>query len=83
MMATYEKQAFSPNGFVVRFSAKLDAAVYGAEWRYGQLVAYKNLGGTARTLDKVDGRYDMRLGILRRRGCNVADDSYSILFEEI
>ena len=79
---TYNKQELSPNGFAVRFTAKLTTAAYGAEWRYGQSSAYKNLGGTARTLDKVDGRCDMGLGILSRRGYANLDDTDSMLFDE-
>lgn len=79
---TYNKQDFSPEGFVVTFSAKLSTAVHGAEWRYGQSSAYKNLGGTARTLDKVDGRCDMGIGMLSRRGYAVLDDTDSMLFDE-
>ena len=78
----YDKKELSSNGFVVTFSANLATAVYGAEWRYGQSSAYKNLGGTARTLDKVDGRCDMGLGILSRRGYANLDDSESMLFDQ-
>ncbi|KAK8061613.1 hypothetical protein PG994_007979 [Apiospora phragmitis] len=40
-----------------------------------------NLGGTARTLDGVDGRCDMGAGILSRDGYSVLDDSKSMLFD--
>lgn len=77
----YNKKKFCTNGFHVKFSAKLPTAVWGAEWRFGQSSAYKNLGGTARTLDKVEGRCDMGLGLLSRRGYANIDDSTSMLFE--
>ena len=41
-----------------------------------------NLGGTARTLDEVDGRCDMGEGVLSRVGYAVVDDSKSMLFEK-
>lgn len=76
---TYDKQEFSPNGFLVQFTAKLTS--YGAEWRYGQ-ESPRNLGGTARTLDQIDGRCDMGMGILGRAGFSVLDDTASMLFNE-
>lgn len=75
---TYNKQEFSPNGLKVEFTAKLTH--WGAEWRYGQ-AGSDNLGGTARTLDGVDGRCDMGNGILSRAGYSVLDDSHSMLFD--
>lgn len=78
----YDKQHFSPNGFVVRFNARLPLAPHGAEWRYGHSSADTNLGGTARTLDDVDGRCDMGLGIISRRGFAIMDDSESMLFDD-
>lgn len=74
----YDKQRFSPNGLRVSFGAKV--TVWGAEWRYGSADA-ANLGGTARTLDKVDGRCDVGAGVLSRSGYAVLDDSQSMLFD--
>ncbi|KXT03388.1 hypothetical protein AC578_3948 [Pseudocercospora eumusae] len=76
---TYDKERFSPNGLVVSFKAKLTD--WGAEWRYGES-SPQNLGGTARTLDDVDGRCDMGTGVLSRSGYSNLDDSDSMLFEE-
>lgn len=64
-----------------------------SEWRYG-LPSRGNLGGTARTLDEVDGRCDLGTGILSevshlntlmkdtdiQNGVSVIDDSKSMLF---
>lgn len=36
-----------------------------SEWRYGQSDR-ENLGGTARTLDEVDGRCDLGTGIISK-----------------
>jgi hypothetical protein len=60
---TYDKQRFSTNGLSVQFSSK--QTEWGVEWRYGR-EPEGNLGGTARTVDMVDGRVDMGLGIISR-----------------
>ena len=75
---TYNKQRFSPNGLVVTFSSK--QTLWGAEWRYGNSLE-GNLGGTARTIDNVDGRCDMGVGIISRAGYAALDDSDSMLFD--
>nr|POE62868.1 alpha-xylosidase [Quercus suber] len=75
---TYDKQEFSSHGFAVSFSPKMTS--WGAEWRYGQ-IPQENLGGTARTLDDVDGRCDMGQGILSRAGYSILDDTDSMLFD--
>jgi len=74
---TYDKQEFSPYG--------LFALVVGdtrAPWRYGEDTSRWNMGGTARTLDEIDGRIDMGLGIVSELGFATIDDSESFLFEE-
>ena len=60
---TYDKQRFSTNGLSVQFSSK--QTEWGSDWRYGG-EPEGNLGGTARTVDMVDGRVDMGLGIISR-----------------
>jgi alpha-glucosidase (family GH31 glycosyl hydrolase) len=75
---TYDKQRFSPNGLLVTFTSKVTD--WGSEWRYGSRP--HSLGGTARTLDGVDGRCDMGSGILSRSGYSALDDSESMLFDE-
>ncbi|TLD21813.1 glycoside hydrolase family protein [Venturia nashicola] len=74
----YDKQRFSENGLVVQFTSK--QSEWGAEWRYGS-GPQQNLGGTARTLDGVDGRCDMGAGILSRVGYAALDDTGSMLFD--
>jgi alpha-glucosidase (family GH31 glycosyl hydrolase) len=49
-------------------------------WRYGERL--RNLGGTARTLDEVDGRVELEPGILSSRGLAALDDSRSFLFTD-
>lgn len=76
---TYDKKKFSANGLHVSFRAK--TTLWGANWRYGDPRDHENLGGTARTLDGVDGRCDMGLGVLSRAGYACIDDSDSMLFD--
>lgn len=77
---TYDKRRFSPHGLHVIFNSKQHD--WGSEWRYGSSEPDPyNLGGTARTLDEVDGPCDMGSGILSRLGFASVDDSQSALFE--
>ncbi|KAH6693584.1 glycoside hydrolase [Plectosphaerella plurivora] len=76
---TYNKERFSPHGLHVSFTSKTN--LWGAEWRYGGDQDPDNLGGTARTLDGVDGRCDMGTGVLSRSGFADIDDSASMLFD--
>ncbi|KAL2849843.1 glycosyl hydrolases family 31-domain-containing protein [Aspergillus pseudoustus] len=75
---TYDKNPFSPSG--------LSAAVKGNFWAHSSVWHYGDendtLGGTARTLDEVDGRVDMGHGIVSRKGFASIDDSSSMLFDE-
>ncbi|OAA38616.1 Glycoside hydrolase, family 31 [Metarhizium rileyi] len=75
---TYDKKPFSRSGFIVGFPSKV--TLWGADWRYGE-TAKDNLGGTARTLDEVNGRCDMGDGILSRSGFATVDDSDTMLFD--
>lgn len=76
---TYDKKRFSTHGLTVSFNGK--TTLWGADWRFGEETD-KNLGGTARTLDGVNGRCDMGKGILSRDGHCAIDDSESMLFEK-
>lgn len=75
---TYDKGSFSPSG--------LSAAIKGfygphsSTWRYGN--PHHTLGGTARTLDEIDGRTELEPGIVARQGFTTLDDSKSMLFDE-
>ncbi|TQN65641.1 Alpha-xylosidase [Colletotrichum shisoi] len=75
---TYDKKRFSPNGLVIE--AIHETRLWETTWRYGE-TPVSNLGGTARTLDGVDGRCDMGSGVLSRVGFSVIDDSDSMLFD--
>ena len=53
----------------------------GETWRYGDKDPL-NLGGTARTLDNVDGALTLEEGLLSRRGWMVYDDTLRLVFNE-
>ncbi|KUJ08085.1 putative alpha-xylosidase [Mollisia scopiformis] len=48
-------------------------------WHYGEVCG--NMGGTARTLDEVDGRCALGPGVVSRNGYTTIDDSVSMLFD--
>ncbi|KAF4980244.1 hypothetical protein FZEAL_3703 [Fusarium zealandicum] len=75
---TYNKKRFDRWGLIVSFSNK--NTLWGADWRYGEVP--QNLGGTARTLDEINGRCELEPGILSRAGYSVLDDSESMLFDK-
>lgn len=68
----YNKKSFSAQGLCMK--------VNGHQWRYGE--PYWNLGGTARTLDGVDGACRIGDGVLGKNGFAVLDDSKSLLITE-
>jgi alpha-glucosidase (family GH31 glycosyl hydrolase) len=70
----YDKKKFSADGLKIT----LKGAVTGT-WTWGQVPS--NLGGTTRTLDRVDGRTNLDPGVLSREGMALLDDSKSMLFE--
>ncbi|KIW78486.1 hypothetical protein Z517_08323 [Fonsecaea pedrosoi CBS 271.37] len=79
---SYDKKRFSASGLLCSFSAKV--TLWGAQWRFGAQPSHgrqENLGGTARTLDEVDGRCDMGNGVLSRFGYAALDDTKSMLFD--
>jgi len=75
---TYDKQRFSRQGLSVQYSSKQTER--GDGWRYGTATAGK-LGGTARTVDDVDGRVDMGTGIISKAGYSTLDDTERMLFD--
>lgn len=73
----YDLAPFSPHGLTVGLTGgRLRSPV---AWRFG--TPAPTLGGTARTLDEVDGRIDLGAGVVSRRGVAVVDDSTSFLFD--
>ena len=81
---SYDKRRFGASGLMASFNDKITQ--WGAQWRFGEderggHAASRNLGGTARTLDEVDGRCGMGLGVLSRFGYAALDDGESMLFD--
>jgi hypothetical protein len=74
----YDRAPFTPAGLSVQVRGNVSN--YRNVWRYGEPV--RDLGGTARTLDEVDGRAPLEPGIVSRFGLAALDDSRSFLFEE-
>ena len=70
----YDRRPFSPSGFRVR---PLGRGRGLEEWKFGEV---EDLGGTARTLDAVDGRIPLGSGVVSRKGVGVVDDSASFVF---
>lgn len=74
----YDEAPFSASGLSI--ALKGGVTIYHSTWRYQQ--PFTTLGGTARTLDTVDGRTDMGDGLVSRNGFSVLDDSRSMLMTE-
>lgn len=72
---------FTASGLSVRLHAAPD--IHHGTWRFGQELPQSptrgNLGGTARTLDDVDGACPLEPGVLSTYGFAVLDDSASVL----
>ncbi|KAF1995104.1 glycoside hydrolase family 31 protein [Amniculicola lignicola CBS 123094] len=71
----YDKKPFSGQGFSIHLKGPISN-----KWTYGSQA--KNLGGTTRTLDTVNGRCNVGPGVLSTEGYAVLDDSKSMLFEK-
>ncbi|KAK1777708.1 glycosyl hydrolases family 31-domain-containing protein [Copromyces sp. CBS 386.78] len=70
---TYDKNEFSSDGLTIKAGNDV--------WHYDGK-SYGDLGGTARTLDRADGRIPLEPGVLSRKAYAVLDDSASMLFED-
>ena len=53
----------------------------GITWHYGD-PDFSNLGGTARTLDRANGRIPLNPGLVSRSGWSVVDDTISLVIDE-
>lgn len=78
MHVIYSGGPFSKNSLMVKAIGGLHP--FGANWYYGEEDG--NLGGTARTLDGVNGACALQDGILSQNGCAVLDDSKSLILTE-
>jgi hypothetical protein len=74
----YDRGPFTPAGLSIQLRGNISN--YRSVWRYGEPV--RDLGGTARTLDDIDGRTALEPGVVSRFGIAELDDSRSFLFEE-
>ncbi len=70
---TYDRSPFTANGLSAQVKGNVSA--YHSVWRFGAELG--TLGGTARTLDEVDGSLPLDPGVVSRRGFSVIDDSAS------
>lgn len=75
---SYDKRPFSANGLTI--AAKGAFSAHKSLWRFS--VAGRTLGGTARTLDDVDGAVPLEPGLMSREGYSVLDDSTTLLIDE-
>src|SRR5512139_708136 len=71
---------FAAQGFT-RDSLAIEVKATDKTWKYGDLGEWKNLRGTARTLDNVNGALWLERGLLSRDGWAVVDDSTSLVFD--
>lgn len=78
MHVVYSGKPFSKNSLMVK--ALGGSHPFGATWYYGE--ERENLGGTARTLDDVNGACKLQDGIQSESGCAVLDDSKSLILTE-
>ena len=73
---TYDRGPFRAAGLSI--AVRGNVTNYRSVWRYG--VPADTLGGTARTLDAVDGRIALEPGVVSRNGFAAIDDSTSFCF---
>ena len=77
LLLRYDKKPFSKNGLCVSHNGFNNN--WEAPWHYGDNP--KNMGGTIRTLDAVDGAIALSPGIFSRSGITVVDDSRTPVLE--
>ena len=59
----------------------IEVEATGQTWKYGDRGEWKNLRGTARTLDGVNGALWLERGLLSHDGWAIVDDSTSLVFD--
>ena len=70
---------FTARGFT-REALSIEVKATDQTWKHGDRGEWKNLRGTARTLDGVSGALWLERGLLSRDGWAVVDDSTSLVF---
>jgi len=78
LLLRYDKKPFSKNGLCVSHNGHNNTLE--SPWHYGD--DPKNMGGTVRTLDGVDGAIELEPGIFSRTGITVVDDSRTPVLED-
>lgn len=77
LIVTYKENAeFAED--TLSFKLKIEPA---STWNFGE--DFEDLGGTARTLDSVNGRVPLDRGVCSRNGFSVIDDSETMLLNDI
>lgn len=79
LIILYDKKEFSPYGLSVELKQK-GSHPYKGKWHFSDNV--DNLGGTARTLDFIDGSTELEPGILSKHGISMIDDSNSPILSD-
>ena len=74
----YNEKPFSAAGLSVELKGGLTHFM--SVWHFGDPI--RSLGGTARTLDNIDGKTDVDTGVVSFFGFSVIDDSASMLLDE-
>ncbi|HSD85132.1 MAG TPA: TIM-barrel domain-containing protein [Anaerolineae bacterium] len=72
---------FTTQGFT-RETLSIEVKATSKTWKYGDRGEWKNLRGTARTLDGVNGTLWLERGLLSRDGWALVDDSTSLVFND-
>jgi alpha-glucosidase (family GH31 glycosyl hydrolase) len=75
---TYDRREFTTHGLSVRVKGGFHSN--DSVWRYG--LPLPNLGGTARTLDDIDGAIPLEDGVVASEGIAVVDDSRTVLITD-
>ena len=75
---TYHGGAFTKNSLYARFVGKSGNTKY--DWHYGQ--NDRNLKGTTRTLDNVNGECELENGLMSKHCMTVLDDSDSLILAD-
>lgn len=71
----YDKKEFTAYGLSVKVYGKSNS---NKAWHYGE--EPRDLGGTARTLDNIDGEIPLEHGIMSLDGFSIIDDSNTVVF---
>lgn len=74
----YNKREFSSFGLNIKVLGNISN--YHSIWHYGDKV--NDMGGTARTLDRVNGACELEHGLMSRFGFAILDDSSSLILTE-